>query len=812
MDRSGTIAVTGSLDKTVRVWRLADGALQRTIRMPTGPGDVGKIYAVALSPDSQTIAASGWTAPKPPAHIDLFDTATGAQRARLGGLPNVVNHLAFSPDGTRLAAALAGANGVRLFAKSAAGAWTEAARDVDYGADSYGIAFAADGRFATTSRDGQIRLYSAEGRLLRAAESGFARPFGLAFNPRDGRLAVGFLDTTAVRLFDGETLAPLPAPNVSGIDNGNLSSIAWSADGGTLFAAGRYAVGGTRPVVAWGEDGTRVEHAAGLDTAMSLKPLGDGGLLVAAADPYLAVLDADGMPRWPPHRPVQMDPRAQHRNLGLSADGMTVDFSFDYGGKRRARFDLASLTLTTDPADDGRTSPPRQQGLAVDDWVNAYRPTLNGTPLSLERFERSRALAIHPDGDRFLLGTEYWLRAYDDAGALLWRRPVPAVAWAVNIAADGRLAVAAYDDGTIRWHDMASGTELLAFFPFNDGTDRWVVWTPERYYYSSPGAGDALGWTVNRGWDAPADFYPITAFPGFFAPDAIPFVLEAMETPRALGLAKLARDRKSVKERVNSAVPPGPQLHVLTIGVSRYKHHDSLKLDFADDDAIDLAKALLKQEGALYAHVHADFLTDEEATERAIGKHLSALTKRMTPDQNDVAVIHFSGHGEKIDGEYYLLPHDVEAGDPSDLNATGIHIGELRRALGKMGERGKVLVLLDACHSGEVTDGAKSALPPDIEDVQRELAEAGNGVVVLSSSTGREKSVEHPDWRNGAFTEAVLDALAGGSDDGDGWLTITELSRHVQKKVRELTDNAQNPTITVIGEHLPEARLFWTSF
>ena len=50
-DATAKLAVTGSEDKTVRVWSLADGKLLQTIRMPAGPGDIGKIFAVALSPD-----------------------------------------------------------------------------------------------------------------------------------------------------------------------------------------------------------------------------------------------------------------------------------------------------------------------------------------------------------------------------------------------------------------------------------------------------------------------------------------------------------------------------------------------------------------------------------------------------------------------------------------------------------------------------------------------------------------------------------------------------------------------------------------
>jgi WD40 repeat protein len=80
VDAAGRLAVTGSDDKTVRVWSLIDGKLLRTIRMPAGPGLIGQVYAVAMSPDGELIAAGGWTkwtAATPEQLIYLFETRTG---------------------------------------------------------------------------------------------------------------------------------------------------------------------------------------------------------------------------------------------------------------------------------------------------------------------------------------------------------------------------------------------------------------------------------------------------------------------------------------------------------------------------------------------------------------------------------------------------------------------------------------------------------------------------------------------------------------------------------------------------------------
>src|SRR5918992_6105898 len=61
VDAASRYLVTASGDKTVRVWDLPSGRLARVLYPPISPGNEGKLYAVAISPDGQSIAAGGWT-------------------------------------------------------------------------------------------------------------------------------------------------------------------------------------------------------------------------------------------------------------------------------------------------------------------------------------------------------------------------------------------------------------------------------------------------------------------------------------------------------------------------------------------------------------------------------------------------------------------------------------------------------------------------------------------------------------------------------------------------------------------------------
>jgi WD40 repeat protein len=925
---SNRILVTGSEDKTVRVWDIAGrGELLRILRPPVGDGEEGQIFAVALSPDEGTVACGGRTGSfqQQDMCVYLFDRTTGALARRLGGLPGIVQHLAYSPDG-RLLAVVTGARGgksawavMRIYSVPD---YTVVAEDKDYGDLVKWAEFDPAGhRLATTSFDGLVRLYDLSLLATRSGPSlqsiapvskirppGGARPWGLAFSPDGARLAVGqhFSPKLDVLAIKGNTLEHAYSPDTKGVPESqeiDFRTVAWPTDNRFLYAAGGYRLKGVRQIRRWTEEGrgASIDLPVGVDLPLyHIQPLKKGGVIFASRDGSFGVLNEQGEATLLASRAIPSYAANQEGFL-ISPDGSAVQFAFEKRGKAPALFSIndrrimdASTSLWATLKAGFTFQAPITEGLEVSDWKTSMSPKLKGRPLPLKN-ESAECLAIVPDRSAFLLGTGIGLWLFDPSGKALWRIRTPAGVWGVN--SNGRIAVAALGDGTIRWYRIADGKEILAFFPHTDHR-RWVLWTPSGYYDASPGSEDFIGWHVNNGREQAADFFPASRFRStFYRPDVIDRLMRTLDEKEAVRLANEESGRKSTAEAtVREKLPPlvsiaspadGAQvsstpvkvryavrsrepltklkvlvdgrpvsieeigktpketgelsvpvpsrdcevsviaenrhvasepatirlrwkgaaakdefeikarLYVLAVGVSNYQDPD-MRLDLAAKDALDFGAAWNEQKGRLYSGVEARVLTDAQATKGNILDGLEWLQRQVTA--KDVAVLFFAGHGvNDPTGMFYFLPVDA---DLEKLKRTGISQADITSTVASLA--GKVLVFMDACHSGNLMGKLKRRGLVVLDSVISELASAENGAVVFSSATGRQYALENVEWGNGAFTKGVVEGLRGKADyRSSGRITVNMLDLYVSERVKELTRGQQTPA-TVKPPNVPD--------
>lgn len=561
VDAKCALIATGSEDKTIKLWAVPDGRLLNTLRVPIGPGNNGKIFSVALSPNGDWTAAGGWTRTGGDHWVYVFDNAGGSIAARFGSFKQTINHLAISPDGTLLAAGFRVGGGVRVWKKSGPdlSSWEFVGADQNYsGEEVTGAAFDKENTLYTVSYDRKIRRY-ANGSWAnpRFVFTGAGRaPYSIAVHPSNGDIAVGFSDTAAVEVYEGATLTRRAVLGDASVKNQNLNAVSWSADGEKLFAGGSLTSGGHRIIRAWQNGGGEASEIAGpSDAVLNMLPCGKG-VAFAAGDPAFGVLDANGARVLWRDR-VTADMRGKlGNNFTVSADGKQVRFGLGKDGENPVLFDLAKEEFRPAPENPTGFVSAEVSTLPVTDWPDTPAPKLRGVRLSLDKFERSQSLAIAPDKQAFVLGADYYIRGFDSSGEQIWRRQAPGVVWGVNITKNGELAVAAIGDGTVRWYRVKDGQELLALF-LHVPTRQWIAWTPKGYYTASSDAEKLIGWSVNRGWDKAPVFSPISKFHDtFYRPDIVALILAALDEDKAIDEANKKISKVRTDENVSERLPP----------------------------------------------------------------------------------------------------------------------------------------------------------------------------------------------------------------------------------------------------------------
>ena len=225
------------------------------------------------------------------------------------------------------------------------------------------------------------------------------------------------------------------------------------------------------------------------------------------------------------------------------------------------------------------------------------------------------------------------------------------------------------------------------------------------------------------------------------------------------------------------------------------------------DDAEGIANILKDSSRCAYPAQQVHLLTEEQATRDNIISTLEHLSH--TTNSESTVVIYFSGHGYRVTsstGEfYYLMPYGYNL---KQLYQTAINGNEFAEKLKAIPAK-KLLILLDCCHAGGVSDAkipglqlAKSALPPEAEN----LLAQGNGRVIIASS--QEDELSYAGKPYSAFTLALIESFCGmGVAKKDGYVRVADLALHAREVVPQRTSDKQHPIL-----HFEEADNFVVAY
>jgi len=276
-----------------------------------------------------------------------------------------------------------------------------------------------------------------------------------------------------------------------------------------------------------------------------------------------------------------------------------------------------------------------------------------------------------------------------------------------------------------------------------------------------------------------------------------------------------------------------PNLYFIVVSVSDY-HDPAINLKYAVKDGRDIVHMFEKNKSIIknFGHIEIDTLFDSAATRDNFFKLKSKI---LGTKPNDRVIVFFSGHGLlNEDQNFYYATSDIDFEKPE---LKGIAFDEIENFLDSIPARHKLL-LVDACHSGEVdkeavsddiqiagviTDSAGNQLAQNnsikeytyrsIEynpsksgagiynsfDIMKEMfagLDKGTGTMVLAAAAGTGLAIESNEWKNGIFTYTIINGVKNKQADlnHDGQITVSEIKDYSIKEVETITGGRQKPT------------------
>lgn len=536
---NGQQIVSAGDDKVIRVWDRRTGKTLRTIRGYVQPGQYGKNYAMAVSPDGKWLAAAGWmddTEALEPCcgDIRLFELATGKLVALLKAHTNAVYDLAFSENSRMLVSG--GADNIAVV-------WDvpkqqELARLEDANGHKDRIVrveFTDNGRqVVTAGYDGKVKLWSVSDKTwLRDLTTHKSRVYGLAVSKDGQAIASGDADGE-IRLWNTGSASSRVLAN-QGVSIGALS---FSPDGKKLLSTCGYrcpehpgqavwdtatgkelqrylAHDGSVSVGTFSADGKFAATAGGdnheihiwdAETGKAESVLkGSGKTVTSVALSSKKDLLAWGTVDPCPEKPICPNvPGKLEFELGLPTEGRALEppraSSADGASFLRAKDQMGPTQLSLETGGHyGRTDAVLKIRRNKKDGARLVRDQTNG-------FGHT-SFTLVENGATLISGGEHGaLASYKTDGGKPLKDFVghTEIVYAMAASADSQLLATGGADQTVRLWNIKTGELIVSMLHTTDG--EWVMWTEQGYYAASPNGDKLVGWQVNQGPDKEARY------------------------------------------------------------------------------------------------------------------------------------------------------------------------------------------------------------------------------------------------------------------------------------------------------------------
>jgi hypothetical protein len=170
--------------------------------------------------------------------------------------------------------------------------------------------------------------------------------------------------------------------------------------------------------------------------------------------------------------------------------------------------------------------------------------------------------------------------------------------------------------------------------------------------------------------------------------------------------------------------------HAIIVAIADYPTNEkgeTVWKDLSSNNDVDLVKAMLKEQQ--FQEINCAFLIDKEATPENLDKAFENLTDKLK--EGDIVYFHYSGHGQQVADIKPKKRKGIVGGDeidgydeafalynaPMKFDKNGtyemehhyvddqmkVHFDNIRK---KIGAKGQVVLVIDACHSGTSTRGS----------------------------------------------------------------------------------------------------------